>query len=146
MRLYLDNCCFNRPYDDQSQTRVQLETLAKLHVQDELRSGVHELAWSYVLDFENANNPFPERREAIAAWKNLAAANVSSETAELLDIAEELQRQGVKAMDALHVACASVAGCDRFLTTDRRLLRARTEGVVLQNPVDFVATEDIDEK
>lgn len=34
MRLYLDNCCFNRPYDDQSQVRVQLETLAKLHVNE----------------------------------------------------------------------------------------------------------------
>lgn len=146
MRLYLDNCCFNRPYDDQSQIRVQLETLAKLHVQDELRAGIHELVWSYILDFENAHNPFPERREAIAAWKELAAVDVSSETAEVLDLAEELQGQGVKAMDALHVACASVAGCDRFLTTDRRLLKAKTEDVVLQNPVDFVATEAIDEE
>ena len=146
MRLYLDNCCFNRPYDAQSQIRVQLETLAKLHVQDELRAGIHELVWSYILDFENAHNPFPERREAIAAWKELAAVDVSSETAEVLDLAEELQGQGVKAMDALHVACASVAGCDRFLTTDRRLLKAKTEDVVLQNPVDFVATEAIDEE
>ena len=146
MRLYLDNCCFNRPYDAQSQIRVQLETLAKLHVQDELRAGIHELVWSYILDFENAHNPFPERREAIAARKELAAVDVSSETAEVLDLAEELQGQGVKAMDALHVACASVAGCDRFLTTDRRLLKAKTEDVVLQNPVDFVATEAIDEE
>lgn len=146
MRLYLGNCRFNRPYDDQSQVRVQLETLAKLHVQDELRAGIHELVWSYILDFENAHNPFPERREAIATWKELAAVDVSSETEEVLDLAEELQGQGVKAMDALHVACASVAGCDRFLATDRRLLKAKTEDVVLQNPVDFVATEAIDEE
>jgi len=25
MLVYLDNCCFNRPFDDQSQLRVQLE-------------------------------------------------------------------------------------------------------------------------
>lgn len=87
-----------------------------------------------------------QRREAIAAWKELAAVDVSSETEEVLDLAEELQGQGVKAMDALHVACASVAGCDRFLATDRRLLKAKTEDVVLQNPVDFVATEAIDEE
>lgn len=30
MRLYLDLCCFNRPSDDQGQTRVRLETAAKL--------------------------------------------------------------------------------------------------------------------
>ena len=27
MRIYLDNCCFNRPYDDQSQLRILLETM-----------------------------------------------------------------------------------------------------------------------
>ncbi len=32
-RLYLDNCCFNRPYDDQTHLLVQLETEAKLFVQ-----------------------------------------------------------------------------------------------------------------
>lgn len=26
MRVYLDNCCYNRPYDDQSQMRIHLET------------------------------------------------------------------------------------------------------------------------
>ena len=34
MRIYLDNCCYNRPYDDQSQMRVFLESQAKLHIQD----------------------------------------------------------------------------------------------------------------
>ena len=39
MRIYLDLCCFNRPYDDQSQLRVYLETVAKLSLQDKVRSG-----------------------------------------------------------------------------------------------------------
>lgn len=30
LRLYLDLCCFNRPYDDQSQTRIRLETEVNL--------------------------------------------------------------------------------------------------------------------
>ena len=34
MRVYLDNCCYNRPYDEQVQLRIRLETEAKLHVQD----------------------------------------------------------------------------------------------------------------
>lgn len=28
MRIYLDNCCYNRPYDDQSYLNVSLETQA----------------------------------------------------------------------------------------------------------------------
>jgi predicted nucleic acid-binding protein len=30
MKLYLDLCCFNRPFDDQSQLLVRLQTEAKL--------------------------------------------------------------------------------------------------------------------
>jgi hypothetical protein len=47
-RLYLDNCCFNRPYDDQKQLRIQLETEAKLYIQQELLARKFELAWSYI--------------------------------------------------------------------------------------------------
>ena len=28
MLIYLDNCCYNRPYDDQSYMRINLETQA----------------------------------------------------------------------------------------------------------------------
>ena len=30
LRIYLDNCCYNRPYDDQSQIRISLEAQAKI--------------------------------------------------------------------------------------------------------------------
>ena len=33
MLIYLDTCCFNRPFDDQSQTRIRFETAAKLQLQ-----------------------------------------------------------------------------------------------------------------
>ena len=39
MRVYLDNCRYNRPFDNQGQLRVRLETEAKLRVQDMMRSG-----------------------------------------------------------------------------------------------------------
>jgi len=29
LKIYLDNCCYNRPYDDQSQLKVSLEAQAK---------------------------------------------------------------------------------------------------------------------
>ena len=37
MRVYLDNCCYNRPYDDQTQLRISLESQAKLYVQGLLK-------------------------------------------------------------------------------------------------------------
>ena len=51
IRLYLDNCCFNRPFDDQSQIRIRLEAEAKLKIQEEIRSGTFQLIWSYILDY-----------------------------------------------------------------------------------------------
>ncbi|GAK55959.1 hypothetical protein U27_02920 [Candidatus Vecturithrix granuli] len=37
MRIYLDNCCFNRPFDDQNQIKIKLETEAKLYIQEKIR-------------------------------------------------------------------------------------------------------------
>ena len=34
MKVYLDLCCFNRPFDDQSSLAVYIETQAKLGIQD----------------------------------------------------------------------------------------------------------------
>ena len=65
MRIYLDNCCFNRPYDSQSQIRIKLETEAKLHIQDLVKEGSVELASSYVLLYENSKNPYSSRKDTI---------------------------------------------------------------------------------
>jgi hypothetical protein len=34
MRVYLDNCCYNRPFDDQKRLRIRLEAEAKMAVQE----------------------------------------------------------------------------------------------------------------
>lgn len=36
MKIYLENCCFNRPFDDQNQLKIKLEAEAKLHIQAEI--------------------------------------------------------------------------------------------------------------
>lgn len=72
MKIYLDNCCFNRPFDDQSQLRIRLESEAKLKIQEEIQKGLIELIWSYILDYENNKNPFQERKDRINGWKKYA--------------------------------------------------------------------------
>lgn len=64
MRIYMDNCCYNRPYDEQSQMRIHLETEAKLHIQDMVKNGEVELVVSYALTYENGKNRFAHKREA----------------------------------------------------------------------------------
>ena len=121
MRIYLDNCCFNRPFDDQQQARVRLEAEAKLYIQERIRNNTIEIAWSYILDLENSANPFEERRTTIQNWRQFAKTDVEESPA-LLKRANALSSIGLKAKDALHVACAIAAGCDYFVTTDDGIL------------------------
>lgn len=79
MRLYLDLCCFNRPYDDQTQARIRLETEAVILLQEKIKRAECHLIWSSTLDFENANNPYPAQRLAIQQWRNLACMVVMAE-------------------------------------------------------------------
>ena len=76
MRIYLDVCSFNRPFDDQSQIRIRLEAEAKLRIQEEIRSRKLQLVWSYILDYENAKNPYQERKVRIGGWKEHAILDV----------------------------------------------------------------------
>ena len=56
LKIYLDNCCYNRPYDDQSQIRISLETQAKLYIQNLVKDKQIELVTSYILEYENGKN------------------------------------------------------------------------------------------
>jgi hypothetical protein len=139
MRVYLDNCCFNRPFDDQSHARVRLEAEAKLEIQQRIKDRRIELAWSYVLDYENQANPFEERRDIIAGWRAAASVDVS-EIDTIIQQSHEIADRGLHAKDALHIACAMAAGCDFFLTTDDVLVK-RMRGfasIAVMTPTEFV--------
>jgi hypothetical protein len=139
MRIYLDNCCFNRPFDDQSQLRVRLEAEAKLGVQEKIRSGEHQLVWSYILDYENARNPFAERREQIGKWRSYAAEDVQ-EDEEVLLLAARFSTHGIKQLDALHIACAVRAQAVFFLTTDMGILKKASliQDILISDPTSFI--------
>ena len=140
MRVYLDNCCFNRPYDDQSQIRISLETQAKLYVQDLIKNKELELVASYMLRFENEQNPYEIRRQAITEYirNNTSVYIDHDKMEEVLKEATSIMETGIKKKDAIHVACAILAGCDCFLTTDIRLLKYKTNKIIVETPVDFI--------
>jgi hypothetical protein len=78
MRIYLDHCAFNRPFDDQKNIKIQLETSAKLYIQDQIRQGKYDLVWSYMSDFENNNNPYIENKNSIQLWETIAKLKCKS--------------------------------------------------------------------
>ena len=147
MRIYLDNCSYNRPYDDQSQMRIYLETQAKLHIQDMIRQKQIELVTSYILDFENSNNRSIQKKMAIEKFmKDYATLYVSNKHGDMLaEIADSVMETGVKEKDAYHVACALMAECDYFVTTDDRLLKYQSEKINLVTPGEFIRRMEADD-
>ena len=139
MKLYLDNCCFNRPFDDQSQLRIRLESEAKLKIQEEIRAGSFQLAWSYILDYENSKNPFQERKIRINGWRKYAVQHID-ESAELLKIANSMNQMGLQKIDSLHIACAIQSKCDYFLTTDDKVLKRNNQisDIHVTDPIAFI--------
>jgi len=136
LKVYLDNCCFNRPYDNQDNLLVLLETEAKLFIQSLIYSGKLLLIWSFVLDYENDANPFDERKYSIAEWKKFATTDCDL-CDEITNIAKKLLELGLCPKDASHIACAIYAGADFFITTDKKILNKPVHGVNLINPIDF---------
>jgi predicted nucleic acid-binding protein len=121
-----------------------METDAKLHIQDLIRSGEIELAWSFVLDYENGANPFEEVRDRIAVWKKIAVVDCGySET--IRQEALELMKLGLRQKDAAHVACAISAGVEFFLTTDKKILNKPIARIAVVNPIDFIRRFSDDE-
>ncbi|OIO17396.1 MAG: PIN domain protein [Ignavibacteria bacterium CG1_02_37_35] len=142
MKLYLDNCSYNRPFDDQRAIKIKIETEAKLFIQERVKAGEHKIVWSYILDFENSANPFEIRREAISLWKDIAEVYVY-ENAEILTFAKDIARLTIKSKDALHIACAIYAKCDYFITTDDLVIKKMTNNDTIKvvNPFDFIKRE-----
>ena len=140
MRIYLDMCCYNRPYDDQSSLKVAMETQSKIHIQNLIKAGQYDLIGSYTLDYEVSRNPFEMRRNSIV---NFISENikgyVGEERADILKpLAENIMEQGVKEKDAYHVASAIYAKCEYFISTDIRLLKYKTDKIKLVTPIEFV--------
>lgn len=146
MRVYLDMCCYNRPYDNQSQIKVSLETQAKLHIQDLIQKRRLELVTSYMLRYECGQNPYEMQRKAILQFIDThTAAYVGLERKDKIEpLAAEIMSTGVKFKDACHAASALYAKCAYFISTDLRLLKYRTDRIKMVTPTEFV-TETVEE-
>lgn len=147
MRVYLDMCCYNRPYDDQSQLSVAMEAQSKLHIQRLIREGKLDLIGSYTLDYEVSRNPFEMRRRSIIQFiQDSMAGYVGPERASALrPIAEAFMSTGVKEKDAYHVASAIFASCEYFITTDIRLLRHKNDLIKMVSPIEFIREMEAEE-
>jgi len=136
-RIYLDMCCFNRPYDDQSQLKIELETKAKLFIQQLVLENSVSLVWSYMLDYENSLSDFMQKQSTIQKWQEYAVKDIDEST-KILQISNKIQKTGIKNADSLHIACAISADCDYFISVDKRLLNYQDKRIIICDPIEFL--------
>lgn len=144
MLIYLDTCCLNRPFDDQSQPRIQLETSAILAILQQVASGEVEIANSSVIQFEIHRITDQTRRNGILHLLSFATS--------FQPLTQAIEQRGIllnglgfKHLDALHLAAAECLEADALLTTDDQFLRLADRHsnhltIPVINPLQFTTT------
>ena len=140
LKIYLDNCCYCRPFDDLSHEKVNNEAMAKLFIQSLIKFKSLALYYSFMSLAEIDDNPRKEVNTHILDFiGNNATAFVGDKHTDVLKIlTNEAMQAGIKIKDATHLACATFAKCDYFITTDKQLLKYKTSQIKIANPVEFV--------
>ena len=136
----MDVCCLNRPFDDQSHNRIRIESEAVLAI---LNRCQHDwtLAGSEAIDYEISKIPDDERKTGVKILASISRDNVTIDK-NILTRASEIENIGLKALDALHLACAEKSA-EVMLTTDDDIMkttRANTNLFMIrvENPVRWL--------
>ncbi|MCK4907606.1 MAG: PIN domain protein [Spirochaetes bacterium] len=139
MTVYLDNCCFNRPYDDQNHLSIHLETQAKLAIQELVKDKNILLMWSFILDFENDANPDKIIKNEISLWRKNTVFIITKND-NILNMAKKITNLGFGKKDALHIASAIEGKANYFITVDKGVLgkRGLIDNTVVCSPIEFI--------
>ena len=128
MKIYLDNCCYNRPFDDQSQQRIFEETNAIFNIINLSCELDYVIFGSDVLIME------------IAKITQTVNQNINL-SKEIEQIAESIVKiSKIHDFDALHLASAIIGGADIFFTTDYKLIKFCDKldlKISVMNPINF---------
>lgn len=121
MKIYLDNCCYNRPFDDQTQERIHLESEAILMVLQRGQSGIYKIMGSDVLQLEIERMHDIIKKQQVKELYKVSHTNISY-SEHIKERAKEIRKQSnIKTFDSLHIASAEAGNVDVMLTTDDKL-------------------------
>lgn len=122
MKIYLDNCCYNRLLDDRSQLQIYYERNSVMLILELVEKKAIELLGSEMLVKEIQDTRNIYRRSVLQAIYSLCSEEIKV-TLPVLQRAEQIRcTTNIRYKDSIHLACAEVAGADALLTTDRKFL------------------------
>lgn len=142
MQLYIDVCCLNRPFDNQTQDRIHLEAEAIMLILKHVEFDEWQWFTSEVVNFEIQQTPNVERRHEVQLLTRHAQHQILLDSA-IIERTETLKQIGFKTYDAFHIACAEAVPADVLLTTDDNVLKrsrrnVETLKIPVQNPLEWL--------
>ena len=146
-KIYLDNCCFNRPFDDLTDDKARLECEAVLTIIDRCESGLWDVFSGDVLDDEIDRMANAVKKQKVLKLYSSASVNIEI-TDDIISRAKEFQSGNIRPFDALHLASAEYAGADILLTTDKKFVNRALQSnakVKVKNPVVWLTEVLLDE-
>ena len=121
-QIYLDSCCFNRPFDDLSQDKVRFECEAVLDILSNCVAGVWDVFRSDVLDDEIDRIVNYVKKQKVTMLYSSATMYIPI-TDEIIFRAKSIQQTvNIKSFDALHLASAEYGNATVLLTTDKKFI------------------------
>lgn len=140
MLIYLDNCCYNRPFDDQTQERIHLESEAILTILQRGQTGVYKIVGSNILELEMERMQDAIKKQRVKELYKVANIHVCY-TEEIKRRSQEIMKiSKIHTFDSLHIAIAEKAKADVMLTTDDKLEKMAERldlKVRVMNPLKF---------
>lgn len=124
MRLYLDCCCYNRPFDDSVDNNVSDEGNAVYTIIKRALTNDDIIIGSPMLDKEIDNIKDSQKHFDVKMLYNAASVFVDYDDMIILRSAEIRQNTAIHLADSIHLASAEFGKADIFLTTDLRLIRS----------------------
>lgn len=142
MKIYLDACCYNRPFDIQNSDRIIIETKAISIIFKHIEKGKLSLISSEVLEYELNENPDINKRNNTLQLLRLSIERILLNN-NIVVRATELENYGFKSLDALHISVAEASQIKYFLTTDDKLIKLSKKllqyiSTQIVNPIRFI--------
>ncbi len=146
-KIYLDVCCYNRPFDDLSDDRIRLESEAVAIILERCEQDFYYLVSSEIVSHEISRIPNKDKLNAVLRLSNTSKVIVKVNE-KIIKRVKQFQESSIKPFDALHLALAEHEKVNIFLTTDYKLIKkAKTLEVQcrVMNPIDFIHKEIFNE-
>ena len=142
LKIYLDNCCYGRPFDDLTQEKIKQEAESIRKIINLSKDNKLIIVSSQFVKYEIDNIKLKEKQAEILNFYYCDEYHVL--TNRISKLAKYYQTFNLKTFDSLHLATAETNGVDYLLTTDvdfiKYSLRFEHNAKVI-NPYDFIKEE-----